>query len=35
MEVEVDDSLFNTPTSLYRWPSIEPTGLSPSGTYHK
>ncbi|KAJ8583334.1 thiamine diphosphate-binding protein [Rhizopogon salebrosus TDB-379] len=30
MEVEVDDSLFNTPTSLYRWPSLDPTGLSPS-----
>jgi len=33
MEVEVDESLFNTPASLYRWPSIEPTGLSPSGMY--
>jgi hypothetical protein len=35
MEQEIDESLFNTPASLYRWPSIDPTGLSPTGTYHE
>ncbi|KAG1826595.1 thiamine pyrophosphate enzyme, N-terminal TPP binding domain-containing protein [Suillus subalutaceus] len=30
LEQEIDESLFNTPASLCRWPSIEPSGLSPS-----
>jgi len=33
MEAEVDESLFDSPASFYRWPSIDPNGLSPSGTY--
>jgi hypothetical protein len=31
LEKEIDESLFNTRTSLFRWPSIEPGALSPSG----
>lgn len=30
LEKEIDESLFNTRTSLFRWPSIEPGALSPS-----
>ncbi|KAG1790042.1 thiamine pyrophosphate enzyme, N-terminal TPP binding domain-containing protein [Suillus variegatus] len=30
LEKEIDESLFNSTASLYKWPSIEPSALSPS-----